>query len=92
MHILVIGAGVTGLAAAMFPSAGDFSNAQTWCGQRPATPSSMPLIGSTQFSNLWLSAGQGALGFTLSLGSGQVIADLIGRRTPEIGRLHPFHV
>ena len=79
-------------AVAMFPLAGDFSNAQTWCGQRPATPTSMPVIGPTQYVNLWLSAGQGALGFTLSLGSGRVIADLIGARTPEIGRFHTHRV
>jgi len=79
-------------AAAMFPLAGDFSNAQTWCGQRPATPTSMPVIGPTQYANLWLSAGQGALGFTLSLGSGKVIADLIGQRVPEIGRFHTQQV
>ena len=72
----------------MFPLAGDFSHAQTWCGQRPATPTGMPLIGPTQYANLWLSAGQGALGFTLALGSGRVIADLIGGRAPEIEGFH----
>ena len=71
-------------ASAFFPLAGNFQHAQSWCGQRPATPTGMPLIGATPHANLWLSVGQGALGFTLALGSGRLIADRIAARQPSI--------
>jgi len=71
-------------SAAAFPDAGNFDEATVWCGLRPATPHSTPIIDSTQYENLWLNLGQGALGFTLALASGRSIADLIARRPPPI--------
>ncbi|MBN3754539.1 D-amino acid dehydrogenase [Paraburkholderia sp. Tr-20389] len=71
-------------AQEIFPAAGDYANAQTWCGHRPATPDSKPLIGRTPFGNLWLNTGHGALGFTLACGSARVIADLIAGRPPSV--------
>ncbi|WP_213765351.1 D-amino acid dehydrogenase [Caballeronia sp. dw_19] len=71
-------------SAAAFPSAGNFDEATVWCGLRPATPHSTPIIDSTQYENLWLNLGQGALGFTLALASGRSIADLIARRPPAV--------
>jgi D-amino-acid dehydrogenase len=71
-------------AAAMFPGAADFERAVAWCGLRPATPNGLPIIDRTPFDNLWLNIGHGALGFTLALGSGRLIGDLISRRKPEI--------
>jgi D-amino-acid dehydrogenase len=71
-------------AQEIFPAAGDYANAQTWCGHRPATPDSKPLIGRTPYSNLWLNTGHGALGFTLACGSARVIADVIAGRAPSV--------
>lgn len=71
-------------AQEIFPAAGDYATAQTWCGHRPATPDSKPLIGATPFRNLWLNTGHGALGFTLACGSANVIADLIAGRESSI--------
>ena len=71
-------------AQEIFPNAGDYAQAQTWCGHRPATPDSKPLIGATPFRNLWLNTGHGALGFTLACGSARVIADAIAGRTPPL--------
>jgi D-amino-acid dehydrogenase len=71
-------------SAATFPGAADFASAAVWCGLRPATPKSMPIIDGTRFANLWLNLGQGALGFTLALASGRLIGDLVGRREPAI--------
>jgi D-amino-acid dehydrogenase len=71
-------------AQEIFPAAGDYANAQTWCGHRPATPDSKPLLGRTPFKNLWLNTGHGALGFTLASGSARVIADMIAGRTPSV--------
>jgi len=71
-------------AQEIFPAAGDYASAQTWCGHRPATPDSKPLIGSTPYGNLWLNTGHGALGFTLACGSARVIADRIAGRAPSV--------
>ena len=71
-------------SAATFPGAADFDNAAVWCGLRPATPKSMPIIDGTRYANLWLNLGQGALGFTLALASGRLIGDLVARREPAI--------
>lgn len=67
-----------------FPLAGDYERAVEWAGMRPATPSGVPLIGATAYRNLWLNLGHGALGFTLACGSGQLLSELIRRRTPSI--------
>jgi D-amino-acid dehydrogenase len=71
-------------AQEIFPNAGDYAKAQTWCGHRPATPDSKPFIGATPYRNLWLNTGHGALGFTLACGSARVIADAIAGRTPPL--------
>lgn len=67
-----------------FPLAGDYQHAVEWAGMRPATPTGVPLIGASAYSNLWLNLGHGALGFTLACGSGQVLAELIGLHTTSI--------
>ena len=71
-------------SAAAFPGAADFDNATSWCGLRPATPKSTPIIDRTPFENLWLNVGQGALGFTLALASGRAVGDMIAARAPAI--------
>ncbi|KKB07639.1 D-amino acid dehydrogenase [Devosia chinhatensis] len=67
-----------------FPDAADWQNALLWAGQRPATPTGLPILGrSRSAENLLLNVGHGALGFTLALGSAERIADeLAGRRVP----------
>jgi D-amino-acid dehydrogenase len=68
----------------MFPFAADYASAQTWCGHRPATPDSKPLVGATPFSNLWLNTGHGALGFTLACGTARLLTDLLQGRRPAV--------
>jgi D-amino-acid dehydrogenase len=69
---------------AVFPRASDFSHLRPWCGLRPATPKGTPLMGATPYPNLYLNVGHGALGFTLSMGSARIVADIISGRVPEI--------
>jgi D-amino-acid dehydrogenase len=69
---------------ATFPGASDFSRLQPWCGMRPATPRGTPVLGATPYSNLLLDAGHGALGFTLALGTGRILADLVAGRKPAV--------
>lgn len=55
---------------------------QFWTGLRPKTPDSTPIIGKTSFDNLYLNTGHGTLGWTLSTGSAQLLADIIsGQQT-----------
>ncbi|HSN19498.1 MAG TPA: FAD-dependent oxidoreductase, partial [Usitatibacter sp.] len=66
-----------------FPRASDFSVLRPWCGMRPATPRGTPVLGATPQRNLWLNVGHGALGFTLALATGRIVADLVaGRAAP----------
>ncbi|MGV3651450.1 MAG: D-amino acid dehydrogenase [Devosia sp.] len=68
----------------LFPEAGDLSRASFWCGLRPMTPDGTPVIGATRIKGLYLNTGHGTLGWTLSAGSGKLIADLVSGRPPEI--------
>jgi D-amino-acid dehydrogenase len=62
----------------------DMKSAKIWAGLRPVSPAGTPLIGPTSIGGLWVNAGHGHLGWTLSCGSGRVMADLISGRKPEI--------
>ena len=48
------------------------------------TPDGTPVIGPTQYGNLFLNTGHGTLGWTMACGSGQVVADLVSGRAPTI--------
>ncbi|WP_316195171.1 MULTISPECIES: D-amino acid dehydrogenase [unclassified Bradyrhizobium] len=67
-----------------FPAISDYLQIEPWSGLRPATPTGLPILGPTPLSNLLLNVGQGALGFTLAMGSAQIIADLAARRPPAL--------
>jgi D-amino-acid dehydrogenase len=69
---------------AAFPRATDFGTLRPWCGMRPATPKGTPVLGATPHANLWLNVGHGALGFTLALAAGRVVADLAAGRAPAV--------
>ena len=55
----------------------DKDSVTTWAGLRPYSVDGVPKIGQTPFSNLYLNTGHGHLGWTMSTGSGQLLADLI---------------
>jgi D-amino-acid dehydrogenase len=59
------------------------SEAETWFGYRPLTPDSLPIIGPTRrYPNLYLAAGHGTLGMTLSLITGELIMQMVtGQQT-----------
>jgi D-amino-acid dehydrogenase len=62
----------------------DIAKAKVWAGLRPVSPAGTPLIGQTRIKGLWINAGHGHLGWTLSCGSGRLAADLINGRDPGI--------
>ena len=68
----------------LFPDACDYDNPVYWTGLRPLTPSNVPYIGKTKFSNLFLNTGHGTLGWTMGAGSGRAIADIVSGRQPEV--------
>ena len=75
---------LTHVVSDLFPRGGDISQALFWCGLRPMTPDGTPVIGPTQYGNLFLNTGHGTLGWTMACGSGQVVADLVSGRAPTI--------
>ncbi|MGH8417926.1 MAG: D-amino acid dehydrogenase [Pseudomonas sp.] len=63
----------------------ELTNAKAWAGLRPSTAHSKPIVGRAgNFSNLWLNVGQGALGFTLALGSARLLAAQVMNEAPPI--------
>lgn len=71
-------------ARKLWPHAGDYDRAERWCGLRPKTPDSVPLLGETPVENLLLNTGHGVLGWTMAVGSARVVTDLVSGRKPEI--------
>ena len=67
----------------------DIAKSRVWAGLRPVSPSGTPIIGETRIRGLWINAGHGHLGWTLSCGSGRLIADLMDSRDPGIPLLPP---
>ena len=66
----------------LYPNGGDVSAATFWTGLRPMTPDGTPIIGRTSLKNLYLNTGHGTLGWTMSCGSGQLLADILsGKKT-----------
>ena len=59
-------------------------NAKWWAGLRPVTPSGVAFMGWTPIRNLFVNAGHGHLGWTMSCGAGRVVAAIVAGRTPEI--------
>jgi D-amino-acid dehydrogenase len=68
----------------LFPGGGDTAKASFWTGLRPMTPDGTPIVGRTPLPNLFLNTGHGTLGWTMSCGSGQLLADLISGKQPAI--------
>ena len=67
----------------LFPRVDVEGEPEFWCGLRPATPSNVPCIGRTRYSNLWLNTGHGTLGWTMACGSAASLARLMSGRRAE---------
>ena len=58
---------------------------EEWWGWRPMTPDGLPLIGRIPaFDNLYIAAGHGMLGVSMSPATGKLVAELIMGRAPHI--------
>ncbi|NCT83096.1 MAG: FAD-dependent oxidoreductase [Comamonadaceae bacterium] len=69
---------------AIFPNAADYDRATPWAGLRPATPSGAPIVGACAAPGLWLNVGHGALGFTFSFATANIVAELVSGRTSPL--------
>ncbi|MCK0127614.1 FAD-dependent oxidoreductase [Erythrobacter sp. F6033] len=59
------------------PNGGDYSRADNfWTGLRPVTPNSQPIIRKAS-NTIAINTGHGALGWTLAMGSGERLANLV---------------
>jgi D-amino-acid dehydrogenase len=54
-----------------------------WAGLRPLSNDGRPLIGPTSIDGLFLNTGHGALGWTLAMGSGELVADQVLGQTGD---------
>lgn len=70
-------------ARELFSDALDYDHVQYWSGLRPSTPSNVPMIGATRVANVFVNSGHGTLGWTMGVGSGRALADLMGGLRPE---------
>ncbi|MGR0279512.1 D-amino acid dehydrogenase [Marinomonas dokdonensis] len=68
----------------LFGQGCDLAQAEYWTGLRPMTPDGTPVIGASSVKGLYLNTGHGTLGWTMSCGSGAVIADIIAGNNTEI--------
>jgi D-hydroxyproline dehydrogenase subunit beta len=72
-------------AAEYLPALPSLTIQRTWTGFRSATPDKLPLIGRTaDDATLFLATGHEGLGITTSLGTAQLLADLVSGRRPAI--------
>jgi D-amino-acid dehydrogenase len=62
---------------------------EPWCGLRPMTPDSRPIIGWSPLDGLFINSGHGMLGWTLACGSARLAADMIDRK-PEANEASAF--
>jgi glycine/D-amino acid oxidase-like deaminating enzyme len=73
---------IFGRAAEYLPALPSLTIQRTWTGFRSATPDKLPLIGPVaEDKTVFLATGHEGLGITTSLGTAQLLADLIAGRT-----------
>lgn len=75
------------LLQALFPSLDariERSKAFAWAGLRPMSADGRPVIGATSIEGLFLNTGHGHLGWTMSMGSAELLGDLMQGRPTAI--------
>jgi len=67
-----------------FPGSARVGQARHWQGTSPTLPDGLPVIGPSGVEGVWLNLGHSSIGWTLSCGSAQVLASMMGGVPPEI--------
>lgn len=62
----------------------DLEEGRLWYGFRPMSADGLPFLGKTKIDGLYVNSGQGQLGWTLAMGSGSLVADLIVNKSTDI--------
>jgi D-amino-acid dehydrogenase len=68
----------------LFPNGADYAHPTYWAGLRPMTPEGTPLFGAGRYRNMIFNIGHGHIGWTMSLGSARIAADIVMGVTPEL--------
>ena len=71
-----------------FPGYPSPSAGKAWTGLRPMTPDGIPYLGRTPIRGLYLNTGHGHLGWTMSCGSAQAVANLVNGRNGDLDLSH----
>ncbi|MEM7763370.1 MAG: FAD-dependent oxidoreductase [Pseudomonadota bacterium] len=67
------------VARGRLPAAADYDHLlSTWTGVRPATPTSLPIVGPSRIPGVYLNMGHGMYGWTLSTATAEFVAREIG--------------
>ncbi|MBI2993464.1 MAG: D-amino acid dehydrogenase [Gammaproteobacteria bacterium] len=56
----------------------------TWAGLRPYSCDGVPILGATNWANLFLNTGHGHLGWSMAAGSGRLVTQLICGEPPDL--------
>lgn len=71
-------------AKRFMPDAGDYTTInETWCGLRPSTPDSIPIVEQSKYENLYLNTGHGMLGWTQSSATAHLVSQLIYKQPTD---------
>ncbi len=68
-------------SAEPYKSSGDI---HPWAGLRPTTADGVPIIGTSRYRNLFFNTGHGHLGWSLAMGSGKIVSDMINGHKPAV--------
>ena len=67
----------------------DLNEGKIWHGFRPMSADGLPFIGKTKIEGLFVNCGQGHLGWTLAMGSANLLADEVQNCKSEID-INPY--
>lgn len=73
-----------GVARELFPRGADYESPSYWSCLRPMTPAGAPILGRTRHKNLFMNTGHGHMGWTMACGTGQIVADIMNNKKPDI--------
>jgi thiazole synthase len=82
-------------AIRLYPDLAEWSLEETWWGYRPTTPDELPILGQSDYENLFLATGHHRHGILLAPITAEIIAELItnGNSDPLLDHFRPqrFH-
>ena len=68
----------------LFPSGANYEQPTYWAGLRPMTPEGTPIFGAGKYRNMIFNTGHGHIGWTMSIGSARIAADLVRGTKPDL--------